>query len=422
MIFFTSILSNYLPRALILADSVLRIQPKAHFRVYIYDYDSIPQDSLDGLPLRIPQLNLVGLEFHPSTACLPYPDLFEGRYGIVEACTAVKPFIALSMLQRGEECVYLDPDTYIYSSLFPSSSSRLPGDWDLQLTPHVLAPSVSSPLSERLFFAYGIFNLGYFAVKPTEHAIRFIDWWCSIVDPYGVNVPSAGLFVDQKPLDFAPTFVERLDIVRHPGWNVAWWNLFSDGRRLLNAHRVEFDGEVMPLVFFHFSNLDADPVEPFVSRPLRALHFANKQQLFLASDPEMLALYGSYLNLLTDVGALVAGSGVCLSVPRSRRSGLFTRLGLLVNSEIYRLSSLVYSDPSRADGICRSAKAKALPLRLIVLLRLFASSGLPLRRHLAASLMSFVTILFSPTLFEFSHAASRARSLPPSARSANQRL
>ena len=45
--------------------------------------------------------------------------------------------------------------------------------WDLQLTPHVVSPAdSSSPISERLFANFGIFNLGYLSARKTNSSLK----------------------------------------------------------------------------------------------------------------------------------------------------------------------------------------------------------------------------------------------------------
>jgi hypothetical protein len=406
MIFFTSILSNYLSRALLLADSVFRHHPLAHFRIYIYDYESLPDGCLGRLASSFAESDQLRLEFLDSTTCLPDPYTFLSRYDVIEACTAVKPFIAQQILDTRECCIYLDPDTYVYAPLFPDGPVSYLGQWDLQLTPHVLSSSPNALLSERLFFAYGIFNLGYFAIQPTDSALRFVRWWCAIVETYGVNMPPAGLFVDQKPLDFAPAYVERLHIVRHPGWNVAWWNLFSDGRNLCSGHKIAFDEITVPLVFFHFSNLDADSLRPFVSRPLRDLSSAHHELLLMSAHPEISNLYHTYLQLLASSESFVAQALLGLR-PIVVRKGFLAKLSRLVNSELYRLTLICFHQPS-SSSIYSRLILLPLPVRLYWLIRLFMKSGIGFTRHVRLAGKLFLRVLLSPSLFDYSHAPSRS--------------
>jgi len=408
MIFYTSILSNYLPRALLLAESVLSHHPSSFFRIYIYDFSSIPPDSLSALSSCIPNSCSARLDFCDSTKVLPNPCSFNARYDVVESCTAVKPFIARFILEEVSTVVYLDPDIYVYQPMFDDEASFLPNNWDMHLTPHVLRPYPTSLLSERLFLSHGIFNLGYFAARNSPSVLLFLDWWCETVDFYGVNFPASGLFVDQKPLDFAPVFIERLNISRHPGWNVAWWNLFCDDRRIESDRRIIFNGLEWPLVFFHFSNLDStDKSSPLVSKPLSLLRGSDPRRLELASYEELNELYQSYFKLLersTSAVEHVISSSLMHVLPR----GIIAKIGRIINSELYRLVHIIY-DQDSATSIYRILASSHLCVRIYKFVELLLRSGINLRQHFRILLSIVIQGLLSPTLFDFTRIEKRSR-------------
>jgi hypothetical protein len=67
--------------------------------------------------------------------------------------------------------------------------------------------------------------------------------------------PERGYFVDQRWMDLTPGLIVGLEVLRDPGYNVAYWNLPSrevtrgNGGYLVNGR---------PLRFFHFSGYDPD--------------------------------------------------------------------------------------------------------------------------------------------------------------------
>jgi glycosyltransferase involved in cell wall biosynthesis len=99
-----------------------------------------------------------------------------------------------------------------------------------------------------------------------------------------------GLFTDQKWVEFAPCFCERVEIVRHPGWNVAYWNL-PTRHVVQTGDRFTVDGQ--PFVFFHFSGYDPDRGE-----------FSRHQDRYtMSSIPTAVAeLASDYAAKLTDNG------------------------------------------------------------------------------------------------------------------------
>lgn len=296
--FFTSIAVNYLPKALALAESVFAVYPGTRMVIAVIDYRWLSAAQVDVLNSIVQRFAISGsrLEFTDPLTLYARPDLFRYKFTVVEACTAVKPAVAMMLLESAESVTYLDPDTFLYSALpaHPDANDR----WDVQLTPHVLAPaSDDSVISERLFMLAGTFNLGYFAVRKSSQSLAFLAWWKQFCVDFGADAPQAGLFVDQKPVDFLPSFVDHFSILRHPGCNVAWWNIFCDGREVAEpGPSVRYGGQSLPLVFYHFSNLDREPdrAKRLVAKPLNQFASARSRSRRMADWPVLEKLYADY--------------------------------------------------------------------------------------------------------------------------------
>lgn len=296
--FFTSIALNYLPKALVLADSVFAVYPSARMVIALLDHrwlSNAQRAALNALVAKFAERG-ARLEFLDPLALYDRPDLFRYKFNVVEACTSVKPAVALLLLETAYTVTYLDPDTCLYAPLpvHPDAAD----DWDVQLTPHVIAPAgAQGAISERLFMFYGAFNLGYFAVRNSAQTTAFLTWWKQFCVDFGTDAPQAGLFVDQKPIDLLPCFIDKLSVLRHPGCNMAWWNIFCDGRQLREDGRsVSFSGGSADLVFFHFSNLDPepDPARRLVSNPLHLYTEAGDRSRRMADYPALERLYADY--------------------------------------------------------------------------------------------------------------------------------
>ena len=336
MIFFTSILSNYLSRALALAESTLAQHPDSYFRIYIYDFQKavIPNTACitDFLPTAISPNRL---SFHDSSACIPSKSCFQERFNIVEACTAVKPFIFKSLLRKGELITYLDPDIIVYSKIHDKEPT-----WKLQLTPHILKPAKREDfglLSERIFANFGVFNLGYVAFKPSPETIDFVNWWADLCDDFGVANTTAGLYVDQKFFDFAPAFVKDIDIVHHPGWNVAWWNLFCDGRDFTSEQAISLDGTIYPLIFFHFSNLDSKNTSPLIAKPLNSLLRYSPIDFTIQGNPFLSTLFKNYKERLVQIDNTLPKQA-SLKKRIAKEYSLALRIKRRCTDELYRIN------------------------------------------------------------------------------------
>lgn len=292
--FFTSISTNYIAKAVAWACSVRRVYPQTSIYIYVYNLSEIPLDQRSRLEQAC--AGYVGGEFglrDPLRLMRPekrYPYIFS----LTEGCTAVKPKAALELLESYDNVTYMDPDTILYQDLDQGRTLQ----WDMQLIPHITDP-VGTPgiLNERLFLSAGVFNLGYFSVTRSTAVIEYLNWWHGYLEQYCHDSMQSGLYVDQRPCDFAPSFFENIDVVRHPGCNVAWWNLFSD-RQLTRSNGEYFlirRDQSFPLIFFHFSNYpgSSNPSLP-VARPLPELMVGLQDLTLQVSWPEIGDLYRDY--------------------------------------------------------------------------------------------------------------------------------
>lgn len=208
---------------------------------------------------------------------LPDARRFCFRYSILELNTAAKPWMFAYLFARGyDRVVYLDPDIVIYSPLAELDAGP-PGTF-LTLTPH-LTGSIKGDEhpSERTIGMAGAYNLGFLAVSRQPQLERFLAWWQEKLEYQCVVDPARGLFVDQKWIDLVPGLFPGIRILRHDGYNVAYWNL---GQRTVAAGAATgplpdvptVNGQ--PLRFFHFSGYD--PAAPqMVSRHHHALRLAD---------------------------------------------------------------------------------------------------------------------------------------------------
>lgn len=179
---------------------------------------------------------------------LPGARQFCFRYSILELNTAAKPWMFEHLFARGyDRVVYLDPDIVVYSPLV-----ELDGDAFLTLTPHLTGsiPGDAHP-SERAILQAGAYNLGFLAVSRHPALERFLAWWQEKLEFQCVVDIGRGLFVDQKWMDLAPGLFPDVNILRHDGYNVAYWNL---RQRSVEGGTLTVNGA--PLRFFHFSGVD----------------------------------------------------------------------------------------------------------------------------------------------------------------------
>ena len=236
---------NYLPYARAVCESFLATHPGRTFHVLLVDRMPAGYDASQE------QFELLSVED------LEIPDFLSiaFKYDILELNTNVKPTFLRYLLKRGiEDLVYLDPDIFVYRELTPIFDAL--ADSAIVLTPHMLSPSSHEVRQELILLSAGVFNLGFIAVKQCPETDRFLLWWEQRCLHLAFDEQRAGMFVDQKWINFAPCFFDSVHILRHPGCNMAYWNLHA--RQLAGENGTWVVNNACPLLFFHFSGISVD--------------------------------------------------------------------------------------------------------------------------------------------------------------------
>ena len=247
---FTIVSCNYIAYAVTLMQSVRDFHPETdRFIVLADSYREFP--GLDAAADLI-FCDEIGIELISN---------MQLWYSVIEFNTAIKPFVFRHLFDRFayDEVVYLDPDILLFRPMVEVFDGL--GAHNIVLIPHIMEPlQDGKEPSDLSIMKSGVYNLGFLGVRNDPEARALIAWWgerCYL----HCRVDVAGhMFTDQRWMDLAPTFVPNPLILRHPGYNVAYWNL---------AHRrMEQDGDGTwlvnggPLVFFHFSGIS--PEDPTV--------------------------------------------------------------------------------------------------------------------------------------------------------------
>lgn len=247
MIFYTSICSNYLPKAMALAESVKRHCKDAYFVLCLVERE------VPAVAREFPHFDEVVLA---KDAGWENFDSFIFRHSIVEASTAVKPRFMIHLLERfpqNNKFVYLDPDVLVYSDF--DELEKVLDSSSIVLAPHLLRPgNIDMEISS---LAHGTYNLGFLAVGRDANSEAFLRWWAERLFLYCYDDKSRGIFTDQKWIDLVPAFYDA-HILKHHGYDFATWSLLgSDLRETGGKYIVNGD----PLRFIHFSGLDSKTID-----------------------------------------------------------------------------------------------------------------------------------------------------------------
>ena len=251
----TILSTNYLPKALALAESLRRHQDGASLTVLVIDAQS--QADLPDLP----EVDLVGTD----VLGLPIDELHEVAmiYDLVEFATAVKPLLLKHLLESHEAAFYLDPDTYLTSPMEELAAELAASEGGILLTPHFLEPlPADAPTTEGHLLTVGVFNLGFCGVD--RRGLAFLDWWWGHLRTECLFDFLSGLFVDQKWMDIGNTLFQARSL-RHPGYNVSVVNLHERPIGQENGGLV-IQSTGVPLRLFHFHAFDTARPEELSTR------------------------------------------------------------------------------------------------------------------------------------------------------------
>ncbi|WP_084420410.1 glycosyltransferase family 4 protein [Henriciella litoralis] len=282
-VYFTICSANYLAYARTLYGSLAVADPAAaqDFKVVLVD-GKLDASVADSLPFEIVYAENLGIPNFWDMAM---------RYSVMEMNTAVKPAAFLHFFEMaGDNVIFLDPDIMVLRPLEHVHQALADGA-SLVMTPHSTEPLEDGldPDDIRLLRT-GAFNLGFLAAANRNDVRGFMAWWNrKMLGDCRVDLQN-GLFVDQKFMDLAPSYLADVEILRHKGYNAAYWNLasrpvvFSDGEWLADGR---------PLYFFHFSGVV--PGKPDI--------FSKHQNRFTASDiGHLRQLLDEYLGKLKGHG------------------------------------------------------------------------------------------------------------------------
>ena len=246
---FTSITSNYIPKARVLAHSVKEYVPNAVFHLLLCDTPpqgfDVEQEEFDHLIL----LDELPIDNEKSW-------IFQ--HNVVELCTAVKGRGFQEIFRRygPDKVIFFDPDMVLFSGI--EVIERQLDQHSVLLTPHQTDPARTRSAildNEVSSLKYGVFNLGFLAVRNSAEGMRFVNWWSDRLRDFCFDDRSRGFFTDQKWGDLAPAFFPDLGILRDPQFNVSTWNI--DSRCITGDPTGGVYVNNIPLCFYHFSGIDS---------------------------------------------------------------------------------------------------------------------------------------------------------------------
>lgn len=308
---FTICSNNYLAQATVLGNSLLKYNPFLKFSIVLIDKRS---EKVRYEELKDFELIHIEEIFHDAQQLAL-------KYNIIEFNTAVKPLVFQYFISRGEsdKVIYFDPDICIYNKLDPVIEQL--DENQIILTPHILSPITEDGRypDDNAFLKFGVYNLGFLGARNGPETTKMLKWWKDHTFLKGYINLQKGQYTDQLPMSLVPILFHNVNILRHPGLNMAPWNLHE---RFLDNVQEEFTlatGE--KLVFYHFS--DFKPVEPLL---LSKNGWYNRFTLEQRKDLQ--ALYKGYSNNLLQSNYDIYSTIPCFYYPIKKTKRSFR--GLLI--------------------------------------------------------------------------------------------
>ena len=297
MDYYTSITSNYLPKARVLAHSVKRHDAQARFHLLLSDTPP-PGFDLAAEPFD----TVLGLD----DMGIPDVGAWAFRHTLVEMCTAVKGPGALEIVRRHrpEKLFYFDPDMVVFGGL--DVLGRELDSHQVLLTPHLTDPETTRAGvldNEISALRHGIYNLGFIGLRCNGEGLRCLQWWSQRLLEFCRDDIPGGLFTDQRWADLIPAMFDGVRVLREPEYNVATWNLSNRRATGTAPHALAINGR--PLSFYHFSGFDSGAQETMLGLygkdspalvDLRRWYIAQCEQMGQSQLGTLACVYTRYAN------------------------------------------------------------------------------------------------------------------------------
>jgi hypothetical protein len=235
---------NYLPRALLMLQSLRSVDPETP--VFVLALSDLCEAVLRRIALAgVTIIPLPSLE----ATFEELPRLKSERKG-VDYFFTLTPFLPLHVFETTEAqmVTYIDADLYFYADPRPMLDSL--GTASIAITPSRFSPGHEADAQ------YGRFNVGWVTFRRDREGLACLGHYRDECVAWCHDRVEDGRYADQGYLDEWPDRYASLAIIEHKGVNLALWNVD-------NYTLEERDGQIFvdgdPLIFYHFHGIRCNP-------------------------------------------------------------------------------------------------------------------------------------------------------------------
>jgi hypothetical protein len=243
---FTICSNNYLAKARVTAETFIGQHPGYRFFIFLVDTFITDIDYKANADIEVIAIGDVVADIEELAI----------KYNIIELNTAVKPAVFTFLFQTykaASHIIYLDPDLMIFSPFSEIEELFESDNCNIIITPHGCSPIDDGKVPSEIHLSmYGIYNLGFIAIKRNSESKRFLNFWHDRLMKYCYIDVEHGMFTDQIWVNYAPAYFDGVHIFKHLGYNVANWNLYE--RRIEKENGAYRINGKEKLRFFHFSH------------------------------------------------------------------------------------------------------------------------------------------------------------------------
>ena len=232
---------HYLTRGIALYKSLLH--HKVPFTLWVLCLDE--QTELLLSQVELPHIRPIAhRDFECNDPELAWAKLGRSRMEYYFTCTPSWLCYLFDHYAEIDLLTYLDADLLFFASPEPMFEEL--GSASIQLIEHRFPPRLHQ------LRGYGRFNVGWVSVRRDTTGLAFSRWWRERCLEWCYMRLEENRYADQGYLNEVEARFGNVNVVCHPGANLALWNIegvrltYSGGQVLVNGHT---------LLFYHYHNL-----------------------------------------------------------------------------------------------------------------------------------------------------------------------